>query len=350
MEKQANKKVCILSIDGGGIRGILPGTILNYIEEELQRREGEHVRLADYFDMLAGTSTGGILTCAYLAPGTDGRPMMTASEAVDIYLKRGGRIFSIPFSHKLRTMHGMNDEKFPATNLESALADYFGELKLSQLLKPCLITSYDITSRKSKFFKQIRAKKNKVDDFLVKDVTRATSAAPSYFELASVKSGIGAEFPLVDGGLVANNPALCAYSEARTTAFSAVLADPSKPDYPTAKEMVLISVGTGEQMTPYKYDKAKDWGLLGWLRPLIDIMMSANSETVDYQLRQMFETTPEPANYVRLAPSLRNASPEMDDASEQNMGKLKEAALHFVTNQQAELNRVVDLLIANKSA
>jgi patatin-like phospholipase/acyl hydrolase len=63
------RKVTVLSIDGGGIRGIIPAVILNYIEEGLQRRAGDNtVFLSDYFDMIAGTSTGGILACFYLLP------------------------------------------------------------------------------------------------------------------------------------------------------------------------------------------------------------------------------------------------------------------------------------------
>ena len=69
----SKNRIKILSIDGGGIRGIIPGTILNYVETEIQRLKGEEVRLADYFDLIAGTSTGGIITCCYLMPNAKGR-------------------------------------------------------------------------------------------------------------------------------------------------------------------------------------------------------------------------------------------------------------------------------------
>jgi len=150
MEK---KKIRILSIDGGGIRGILPGVILSYIEDRLIEKEGENARLCDYFDLMVGTSTGGILACTYLIPEKDGngkptnRPKFTASQAVDIYLKRGGKIFEVSFMQKVKSKGGLADEKFSAKELEIALNDYYGETKLSELLKPCLITSYDIKAR-----------------------------------------------------------------------------------------------------------------------------------------------------------------------------------------------------------
>ena len=87
--------VKILSIDGGGIRGILPGVMLSYIEEQLQLRSGDPTkRLVDYFDLIAGTSTGGILTSLYLCPNEHGRPKFKASQAVDLYLKHGSKIRS----------------------------------------------------------------------------------------------------------------------------------------------------------------------------------------------------------------------------------------------------------------
>jgi len=88
-----SKPFRILSIDGGGIRGILPGQLLVELEKKLQTISGNSsARIADYFDMIAGTSTGGILTCLYLYPDkkNPSRPLFTAKEAVDLYLENGG--------------------------------------------------------------------------------------------------------------------------------------------------------------------------------------------------------------------------------------------------------------------
>ena len=351
MEK---KKIRILSIDGGGIRGILPGVILTYIEERLMAKEGKHVRLSDYFDLMVGTSTGGILTCTYLVPGVNsdgkpsGRPKFTAKEAVDIYLERGDDIFDLTLWQKIRSKGGLTDEKYSAGKLEKALNDYFGATKLSELLKPCLVTSYDIRNRRAHFFSQIDAKATITHDYLVKDVTRATSAAPTYFEVAQVKSEYGTVYPLIDGGVFANNPAMCAYAEARSIAFSTILNDPEKADKPYAKEMVIISIGTGSTNKPYHYDKAKDWGMIQWIQPIIDIMMSGNAETVNYQLRKIWETTGTPEDYIRLEPSLYEASSNMDDASDKNLKALHDAGKQFVAENETLLNNIADKLIAQK--
>lgn len=351
MEK---KKIRILSIDGGGIRGILPGVILTFIEEQLMAKEGPDVRLSDYFDMIAGTSTGGILTCTYLLPARDkdgrvsSRPALTAKEAVNIYLDRGDEIFGLSMWQKIKSKGGLADEKYDATQLEKALKDYFGETMLSELLKPCLITSYDIKSRRAHFFNQVDALKSPTHDYKVRDVARATSAAPTYFEVSNIQSEYGLPYPLIDGGVFANNPTMCAYAEARSTRFSEVLKDADKTDNPFAKDMIIVSIGTGSSPKPYQYKDAKDWGMIQWIQPVIDIMMSGNSETVHYQLRKIWETTGTPDNYTRLEPSLHDAKSDMDDASAENLKKLYEAGLKFVSDNEDRLIAIADKLIANK--
>lgn len=304
----------ILSIDGGGIRGILPGQVLIRLEEKLQERTGNNeARIADFFDLIAGTSTGGILTCLYLAP-ENGKPKFSAPEAVDLYLKRGGDIFDISLWQKIRSVKGLIDERYNAKPLETALADYFSDLKLSDLLKPCLITAYNIEKRKTEFMTQHDAKEKPEKDYYIRDVARATSAAPTYFETARIESMGKEGFPLVDGGIFANNPTLCAYAEART----------KMEGHPTAKDMAILSLGTGYLKKQYPYENARNWGALEWIRPLIDIMMTGVAETVDYQLRQIYDAVGCPDQYLRINGELKKSNHEFDDASPENLRALSE--------------------------
>jgi len=142
MAKTKQKITRILSIDGGGIRGIIPGQILVILEEKLKAKTGNpDARIADYFDLIAGTSTGGILTCAYLIPGQDNsgeeiRPKFSATQVVDLYLKRGGDIFSVSMGHKIRTAGGLLDEKYPAKQLEKAIEVAMKELEKNPQVEP----------------------------------------------------------------------------------------------------------------------------------------------------------------------------------------------------------------------
>ncbi len=337
MSKKNKKLIRVLSIDGGGIRGIIPGQILVVLEEKLKKAvNNDNARIADYFDLIAGTSTGGILTCAYLAPSVDdpSRPAFTAGEVVDLYLKNGGTIFSTSLKKKIVSAEGIIDEKYPSEGIEKVLHNYFGERKLSGLLKPCLISSYDINRRQLHFFTQHDARKKEGWDFYVRDVARATSAAPTYFECSDVRSDSGITYPLIDGGVCVNNPALCAYTEAFTL-FNA-----------RTKDMAILSLGTGSKEKSYTWDHAKGWGLISWAQPLVSIMMSGASEAADYQLRQIFSAERIPEKYLRINTEFREGiSPELDDATEENMNALRELGAETAQKFEKELDEFIKYLI-----
>ena len=354
-------KFRILSIDGGGIRGILPGQVLVALEDRLRRESGDaDARIADFFDLIAGTSTGGILASLLLTPDPYGRARFTAEEAVELYMKRGPEIFDVPLHHRIRTAGGIADEKYPSKGIENVLDEYFGNLRLSELLKPCLITSYDIRRRQVQFFTQHdtrverngEAHINEGEDFLVKDVCRATSAAPTYFEASRIESMSGVPHPLIDGGIFANNPSMCAYAEVREH-FKR-----------TAGEMAILSLGTGAVSTPYDHSEAKDWGAIAWIRPLIDIMMSAVADTVHFQLEQIYAavaTTSEEHGgpqlrgnqYLRINPSLQSlpegVTSDMDDASETNLAGLRAIGVEVAEKHARDLDAFVGILLEGSS-
>ena len=327
----------ILSIDGGGIRGIIPGQVLVSLEQKLKKQTGnQDASIADYFDLIAGTSTGGILACIYLCPkeGEPARPRFSAKDAVNLYLERGDEIFDVSLWQRIRSVGGLIDERYSVEELEDALQDYFGDLKLSELLRPCLITAYNIRKKKTEFFTQHDAAKARMHDYFVKDVARATSAAPTYFEPARIKSLSKVPYPLIDGGVFANNPCLCAYAEVRSK-FNG---------HPWAKDMVILSLGTGYVRKQYNYKNAKDWGAAGWIRPLIDIMMSGVSETVDYQLRQIFDTVANPKQYLRVNAELVDAELDLDDASNENIVALQQDGIRIAEEFDSELDSFIKLL------
>lgn len=349
----SEKKVTILSIDGGGIRGIIPGVIMEYIEGELRRIEGDEVRIADYFDLIAGTSTGGILTGLYLTPDEKkpSRPKYDATEAVNLYFLNGPKIFDLNLWSRVRTLGGMADEKYNATYFEQALLHYFGEALLSDLLKPSLISAYDIEKRRAVFFTSLEAKESAVRNFKMRDVVRATASAPTYFEPPLIYAEDGAAYALIDGGVFANNPALCAYAEARKIDFSHL----GKAIEPCGRELLIISLGSGARSMarkrPYPHKKYKDAGKLKWIPAVIDIMTTGNSETVDYQLKQIFDTldSADKDDYHRVDPDIGLANPEMDDASPENMEALRQASKAYIAENQDELDVIVSKLIAHKA-
>lgn len=345
MKKPVGKFVRILSIDGGGIRSIIPGQILAILEEKLKIKTGRsESRLIDYFDLVAGSGSGGIMACAYLSPikPQNQTTRFSAPQVADIFLRYGKKIFEETFDHKLLSVGGLIDEKYSSYGLEKLLKEYFDELQLSHLLKPCLIPTYDITRREPHFFTQHTALKPS-EDFLVRDIARASAASPTFFECKRVQSLSGVSYPLIDGGIFAANPALCAYAEARK-----VYSHPGNPGKGvTANGMVVLSLGTGKSKLHYEFDDAKNWGLASWSRPLIDIAATASADVVDYQLSEIFSAVDVTGQYLRINPKLGiDINPEMDNASVGNIQALKELGQYVAEEVDAQLNALVELLVA----
>ncbi len=336
----------ILSIDGGGIRGIIPAQVLINLEAQLKQLSGDaDARIADYFDFIAGTSTGGILSCALLIPSEHAptRPQLSMIEVRDLYRERGSDIFNIPFWHRLQSANGVLDEKYPAAGLETTLHDYFADLWLSELIKPCMITAYDVRRRRTHFFTQYDAKQSPARDFRVRDLLRATTAAPTYFELANITSRSGVSYPLIDGGVFANNPALCAYAEVRAGyARARGITPPAR-----AERMMILSIGTGRVETPYNYNEAKDWGIARWLGPLLDIVMGGVAETVDYQLKQIYDAVGAPEQYLRIEPQLaaNEVSPDLDNVQPENLAALRDLGQETAERHESELTAFATKLV-----
>jgi predicted acylesterase/phospholipase RssA len=313
----------ILAIDGGGIRGIIPAAVLRHIEQ----RTGSPI--ADLFHMVAGTSTGGILGAGLTAPDANGRPRFSAADMGDLYRTEGEEIFSHSFWHGFGSLGGTADEKYEADNLERILRERLGDTPLSAALGDLLVTSYDIRRRRPLFFKSWRARGEDLEpgqtpadrEFRLRDAARATSAAPTY----------------VDGGVFANNPAMCAVASARIL-------------YPGAANFLIVSLGTGLTEREIPYEQAKDWGLLGWARPLLGVIFDGVSDTVHYQLAQEFNQGAR-RRYYRFQIDLGGrrddpASPndDMDDARPENIRLLEAKAEELIRRERPNPNRLINQL------
>jgi patatin-like phospholipase/acyl hydrolase len=316
----------ILSIDGGGIRGLIPAVVL----DRMERRTGRPI--AESFDLIAGTSTGGILAVALTRAGEDGRPRWPAAELIELYETQGPRIFDRSLFKALESVFAIEDEKYPRESLQAALEHYLGEARLRDALTDVLIAAYETEQRFPFFFKRRRAREDPAYDFPVRDVAYATSAAPTYFEPLKLETTDAVEyFSLVDGGVYASNPAMCAYAEARR----------HHPD----REVLMVSLGTGELTRSLPYDSVKDWGLREWIwphTPILSVMFDGMSDTVDYQLTQVLDED----LYFRFQPKLDLAKDDMDDASAPNLRALKLQATRLLAEREvaARFERMCELL------
>jgi patatin-like phospholipase/acyl hydrolase len=347
----------ILTLDGGGIRGVIPCTILAEIERRLDRPTSQ------MFDLIAGTSTGGIIASGLNVPHPEqsGKPKFSAADMVELYEKNGKEIFK-KRGGWLSGVNSLFDSSFSHAGLEGLLREYFGDTELRQTLTEILITSYDIEQRKPFYFLSRLAKINpEAENFLLRDIARSTSAAPTYFQPNALPWSESNRLALVDGGVFANNPSMLAYTEAvelmrqrKQTPVSA----PTSTDYDASEfesfttqvtaeksDIFILSIGTGRIVKPYRYEDAKSWGMTQWLRPIIDILMQGVSETVDYQMQYVLPPAPDGRKqYVRLNPVIPEENSEMADVSEKNIAALKAIAQKTVEENEALIEEVCEVI------
>lgn len=332
----------VLSIDGGGIRGIIPAMFLVALEEKIQQAtENPHAHLADYFDFFAGTSTGGILIALLLCPD-DSDPKkykFSAKEALSIYLDHGAAIFSTTPFRRFLSRFGLLSELYDERIISEMLLQYLGDRKLSELLKPCIITAYNIELRKNHLFRQQKAiTHGDQRDFLLRDVCRATSAAPTYFSVAEVFSVAGTRYPLVDGGVFAHNPSLSALLEVIKSYNSYKIND-----------IWILSLGTGISKISYNYEDFKKKWALSIGPALVDIMGSSSAESTDYYLKQLFRSVNKSENYIRIEPdNLSSINPSMDAATPRNIQKIIALADKQISENEEHINQIVLQLIQDR--
>ena len=311
----------VLSIDGGGIRGLIPALVLAEVERLAERR------IAELVDLVAGTSTGGILACGLTRPGPDGTPLYSAEELAGIYVEEGPRIFRRSLLKRIFSVGGLVDERYEDDGLNDALERYLADARLSGTVADLFVTAYDIKDRFAFFFRSARARNDPEYDFPLVQVARATGAAPSYFEPAEVTDVAGARtYPLIDGGVYAVNPAMCAYADIAVAARAGELE-------------LMLSLGTGEHTRSYTFEQVRWWGQLEWARPLLEMVFDGVADTIEFESSRLMGD-----RYVRLQTVLDLAADDLDDASEENLAALRAEAEQLIAASGEKIDRACAIL------
>ncbi|KAK9109154.1 hypothetical protein Sjap_017214 [Stephania japonica] len=328
--------IAVLSIDGGGIRGVIPATILTFLESQLQELDGEDARLADYFDVIAGTSTGGLVTTMLTTPNEDNRPLFTANDIKDFYLNSCPKIFPQqrgPFASIRKTIKALSGPKYSGRQLRGIVKESLGQARLRHTLTNVVIPTFDIKKLQPTIFSSYEVKKNPSLDALLSDICISTSAAPTFLPAHHFKNeyseGKVREFNLIDGCIAANNPALVAIGEVTKEVLK------GNPDFFPIKatdysRFLVISIGTGAPKHQTKYDSkaASKWGLLGWLHkhgsaPLVDAFTHGIADMTDLHLSVVFGALHSENNYLRIQDDTLSGNVSSTDiATKRNLNDL----------------------------
>lgn len=311
----------VLSIDGGGVRGIIPAMVL----AELEKQSGKPI--SELFDLVVGASTGGILALGLVAPHNQNKkePRYTAEQFLGFYQNESHAIFDKSWFYKIT--RGLFTSRYHAQALEKVLQTYFGDILISQAIVNVVVPSYELNGRYTAFFKSSDVHTKKIEkNVLMSDVARAASAAPTYFSPKKIQAYPGARF--IDGGVFANNPAMCAYAEATEV-------------FPEDDDILIVSLGTGNPQLTLKFEKFRTWGLLSWARPLWYVLMDGSSDVVDYQLKYVLPDRQHAKRYYRFQIELLEKGTEkLDDGSPQNIAKLAQLGQQLIDANSAQIRQL----------
>jgi patatin-like phospholipase/acyl hydrolase len=325
------KPIRILSIDGGGMRGLIPALLIRRLDQLIAQRLAEEKRprqpLASFFDIIAGTSTGAIIA-AGLAGRKEDRPLASPDELIKFYLEDAAQVFR---GHRW----GLMGPKFEQKRLERRFAEICCNASLSDAAANLIIPAF-VGNGAFLFRGGPNWPLGSQPDYHLRDVLLAATAAPYLFPPARI-TAIGEQqtHDFIDGGLFANNPSLHAYLEAREL-------------FGHQREILLLSLGTGNDFRPIEYHIARRWGILGWLNPrlglpLIQVLMQGQSNDADRNLQRLM---PDQRWYIRLDVHSRAALPSFDDASPAGVEALGRVAEQFIAENSELLGGLARRLIS----
>jgi len=312
----------MISIDGGGVRGIIPVMILAEIESRTNKS------IVDMCDIIAGTSIGGHIALGLTVPNESGKPRWSAQQLSEKYLSSLESIFPSSDFGLLDVIKGITHQKYEAAGIDSVLLEIFGDARLSTSLCEVLVTAYEVENAMPHFFTRHDARQDPKHDHLTRFVARATSAAPTYFEPAATLHSSD-RLTFIDGGVFANNPTMCAFAHAQALGFD-------------EDDMLILSLGTGAVSTPLEYETVKDWGLAHWARPVFEISAHASNHAIDWQLSHILKQN----KYFRLTPSLAEGRTPLDDARPETMAKLVGLARELIKQNDAMLDQICTQLVS----
>lgn len=340
----ARRKKYILSIGGCGMRGLIALRILESLESRM-RLHGKSGPIYRYFDLMCGTSAGGLIAAALAAPAPDGKPHAAAATVADLrrfFEEEAGEVFARDLGRRIGRLlvnpRSLFDGKYDARLLEAKLKERFGWTSLHSARTGLALTAYDIAARRAMVLTNGTASDGRLsDDFYIWQAVRASMATPAYFEPAEVENlSSGASHCMVDGAVFAADPVLVAYVEARKLGWK-------------AKNIVIVSLGAGDSgLTGYPAFEALDWDALRWISPgrgapLLSVVGHGQATAAAHQASWLFAER-EGCEYLRFDGALPAGADLFDNVRPGNVIGLNGAADRIIRDNTIALDRLAERL------
>jgi uncharacterized protein len=330
---EVSRPVRILSLDGGGMRGLFPAKLLSRLEQLTTERLAALGRkpepLAKLFDVFAGTSTGAIIAVGLAGIRREGEPLATPDELVRFYCENARHVFA-------GRRYGILRTKYEQSALAGIFSEICGDARLSEVQTNILIPAFDIENRSGFLFRGGPGwMPHSQADYYLRDALLAATATPFLFPPAYIAAIGQPELrAFIDGGSFANNPSFHAYLDGRQL-------------FGDQRQILLLSLGTGDDFKPIDYHIARRWGLGAWFNPrnrlpLVRMLMYGQSDQAHQNLRRLI---PDTRYYIRLDAPQTSYLPSMDDASPAAVRALSTAADEFVAESEDILRDIARRLV-----
>lgn len=301
----------VITIDGGGIRGLYTIELIKAIEHHMNGT------IADHAHVFSGTSTGAIISCG-LAAGK------SLDMIENLYENHGENIFYHTTWEYFKDLDGWIGPKYDPSKFEDLLKQNFSEICLSEFTNHHVMAfATDITQQTVKIFDSKAAQKNKQEDVPVWFAIRSTTAAPTYF--APTEWQISA---LCDGGLLVNNPSTATILQLKNTYGWEVL-----------PAMKMVSLGTGTFATGISYQQASGMGTLQWAAPISDMIMKSSSNMYQQFSQELLSDT----QLVRVDGQL-SKDITLDSCTPDNLRLIRDAALSYINHNPETIDRAAKML------
>lgn len=330
-----DRPIFLLSIDGGGILGLLALSVLQHLEKRMQRP------IHSLFDCISGVSAGGLISLGLVVPGAHpSRAVYSAAELFDVFKASAQKIFKKKIIQKipiLSTLDFLTSAQYCPKFAQKIYIELLGQHKLSQTLVQTIIPAYNIhgtvlKNPRIKVFDSLACTGEKKPDYFMHEIAMATSAVPTYFPPQRIHTIQGNKVALsddyfIDGGVAINNPTLLAYQILR-------MRHPTSPIH-------ILSLGTGKKHDIYadiKYDKSP--GGLAWMNKIGHLISEPQLSVYEKILKNLRKKDLNPGAYWRIEPKLAPRLSKLDNVSSDHLDHIHQVSAAMIHHHRYVLDAI----------
>ena len=328
----STRPIKILSLDSGGIHGIISAYSLRYLEE----KSGKSIN--QLFDLIVCVSTGAIQATMLTIPDAQNHPAYSAQNLLNYYNTNISNLLKVPLWWRIISMNGFFRPWLNSNQVYDTIKQSSNNFKLSDLLNHVVIVTFDLRTNWIVLFDNLAAQKDPSKDFMLADVIYSAISAPTKIGPREITNVTGTKkYTLIDGATMATDPATIALMVA-TKLY------PDNPKY-------MLSIGNGESPPSINLDKVGTWGLFDWAAPLTGTLLNARTNLTQKIMYMLYhDKFAQLKYYVRINRLLPLSVADSFGSSAEQITTLNQVGQQLTQQYRAQLDFFAKELYDNKKA